>query len=487
MIQEEQCLLDIKTLDDIVYGEYKSKLIGNTEISDESKLPYDILLERKYFKNLIVGKGKFDKKENLLQSPIPIYIQNIQKIIASKINSVYNWANSFSKEQEDLHQANRNSNINGLRNDSVIKLMKWHPQYKYLAVVNSNDVVYIYNFTSLDQQGVVGSANIGKPISLCFEFQSGVKDLQWKLNYPLTLALASDNGIILWEIDLDDFESLLQNETNRQQQHEYNNRISNTSVINTTMKNGIMKLEPSRTTATVLSYPFFNASTISWSRDGLQIISGCDSYNYIAVWDVATKVPTFIPRHRGSFLLDCNYTGNLALSCCSKTKSFRIYKLSDWTYEGKEWKQISSHQSACWSPNGEYLCIASAEKMMFLQSEQNAMESVGELRYLEKTTPYHVTYHEKNGAIFNQTTVCGHIRKVLWSPDGQRLAVLFFKGTKTEKNESIIALYRVRTSPRFEVSPRGFLKNEGVVPIQNISFMPNYQKGSLLTVHSEYN
>ncbi|XP_048477110.1 aladin [Rhincodon typus] len=68
---------------------------------------------------------------------------------------------------------------------------------------------------------------------------------------------------------------------------------------------------------------------------------------------------------------------------------------------------------------------------------------------------------------------------MVWDPSGERLAVIT-KGDPCSR--PIIAVFKTRLRPIFELLPCGFVHGEGDSSPQFISFHPNFSKGALLTV-----
>jgi len=460
MIQESHCfeqyVHSIPTIDQCVYGEYKSKLESS---SDESKLPYDLQLERKNLIDIKILEEEPRKSESVLRTPNPTWIQTLQSNIYQTIDSINQ---VFTKKPVDAY------NVESLSNKKI-KHMAWHPQQRVLAVCNRNDIIYIYYFPHDDMYGM----NQVKPISLWFELQSNVKDLQWKPFYPFILAVASDNGVILWEIDITDLKISLKNVTTA------STTGSTSSILG--YSNQYHHHYSSKTCSTILNYPYFTPTTITWSSNGMLLACGSPTFSSILIWDIASRVPSFVPRHGGNSFLSWSKKSDNLLSCSASSGSggnsnFRIWNISNWNYNNQEWKVPSSYQTGAWSEQGDFLAVASTDKIYFVQCLHKAFDSgSGNLVYIEKTSSYKI--FQNNQDVF----VGGHIKKIAWSPDGQRLAVIFFLNRHSNDSDTLIALYRVKTSPKFSLTPRGFIKKRES-SANSISFVPNYSKGSLLSV-----
>ncbi|KAM9964515.1 hypothetical protein ACTFIW_004284 [Dictyostelium discoideum] len=453
MIEEHNCFEEFINTAAIgeqqVYGEYKSKLDSFT---DESKLPYELLLERKNLVELKISDEEYKKSESALKTPNPTLLQKFQINFYQTIESINQVFKPSSSNQSSSSSSSSNED-DSLQNKKI-KVMSWHPQHRLLAVCNKNDVIYIYYFPNQDMYGM---GNV-RPLTLWFELQSKVYDIQWKPFLPYTLAVACENGIILWEIDISDLKVELK-------------RTSPNYRIN-----------QSSTCANILNYPYFLSNTITWSSNGLQLACGSTNHSSILLWDVVSRVPTFIPRYNGNSLLVWSPKNDYLLSCGGKT--CRIFDISKWDYNNKEWPMLTNYQTGSWNGKGEYLAVASGDRIQFIQCINRAFESGGELMYVEKTSTYrlqNVGAIGGSGSSSGELFLGGHIKKIAWSPDSQRLAVIFYLNSKSRNNDTYCAIYKIKTYPKFSVTPRGFIRSKDQ-SIQSVSFVPNYKKGSLLSI-----
>ncbi|EGC32913.1 hypothetical protein DICPUDRAFT_56766, partial [Dictyostelium purpureum] len=425
--------------DQQVYGEFKSRI---EPFSDESKLPYELLLERKNLVDIKVDEQEFRGREETLKAPEPTQFQNAQLKLYQIVDTINE---CFRKKPDQLEapQSQLNDNSN-----KVIKCMSWHPQHRVLAVCNKNDVIYIYYFPNQDMYGM----NSVKPLTLWFELQSKVCDIQWKPFLPYTLAVATENGVVIWEIDISDLKP----------------ELKKLSIH--------YKVNQSKTCSNILNYPYYQPTTITWSSDGLQLACGSPKHPSILLWDVASRVPTFIPRHYGNNFLVWSPKNYYILSCGGEYS--RIYDGSNWSYNDKEWKMLSNYQTGAWSEKGEYLAVGSGDKIHFIQCINKAFDSGGETVYIERTSTYKVPQQNNlpsTSSSNNDLYLGGYIKKIAWSPDNQRLAVIFYLNSKSKTNDQYCAIYKVKTYPKFSVTPRGYIRSKDQ-PINSISFVPNYKK-----------
>ncbi|XP_041038451.1 aladin-like [Carcharodon carcharias] len=71
---------------------------------------------------------------------------------------------------------------------------------------------------------------------------------------------------------------------------------------------------------------------------------------------------------------------------------------------------------------------------------------------------------------------------MVWDPSGERLAVILKGDSCSPNSVPIIAVFKTRIRPVFELLPCGFVQGEINSSPQFISFHPNFPKGALLTV-----
>ncbi|XP_041095173.1 aladin-like [Polyodon spathula] len=88
------------------------------------------------------------------------------------------------------------------------------------------------------------------------------------------------------------------------------------------------------------------------------------------------------------------------------------------------------------------------------------------------------TFETSNG----ETSIGGEIQTLAWDPRGERLAVLLKGNPEKSDSRSIIAVFKTRTSPVFELVPCGFVQGEEGADPHLIHFHPHFEKGALLTV-----
>lgn len=79
-------------------------------------------------------------------------------------------------------------------------------------------------------------------------------------------------------------------------------------------------------------------------------------------------------------------------------------------------------------------------------------------------------------------SVGGEIQSLAWDPTGERLAVILKGDPQAANRPAIIAVFKTRTNPIFELLPCGFVQGEAGAEPRLMQFHPNFQLGALLTV-----
>lgn len=148
-----------------------------------------------------------------------------------------------------------------------------------------------------------------------------------------------------------------------------------------------------------------------------------------------------------------------------------------WTCE--RWPCIKGRcQSACWSPDGSRLLFSVQGEMVIyaltFTDSPGGPKAAAVVADLSETT-----FDSPNGDI----TIGGEVQSLAWDPRGERLAVLLKAGnTNTEGRPAVIAVFRTRSSPVFELLPCGFVHGEAGAEPRLMQFHPHFQHGALLTV-----
>uniref|UniRef100_A0A8C6UIG2 Achalasia, adrenocortical insufficiency, alacrimia n=1 Tax=Neogobius melanostomus TaxID=47308 RepID=A0A8C6UIG2_9GOBI len=310
--------------------------------------------------------------------------------------------------------------------DCVVRAFAWHPHTDKFAVALLDDSIKIYNPKSATTP------------TLKHRLQRNVAALQWKPLCASGLAVACQSCILVWHVDPCS-----------------------------------LSTRPSSGCAQVLSHPGHSPVTsISWSPSGSLLVSASPMDTAMMVWDVAAE--NCVPLQRvgggGVTLLSWSPDGSHVLAS-TPSALFRVWETRMWTCE--RWPCIKGRcQSGCWSPDGSRLLFSvQGESVIYALTFTHFGSSV--VADLSETT-----FNAQNGDI----VVGGEIQNLAWDPKGERLAVLLKGDPHAADRPPMIAVFRTRTSPIFELLPCGFVQGESGDEPRLIQFHPNFQQGALLTV-----
>ncbi|KAI2661045.1 Aladin [Labeo rohita] len=191
-----------------------------------------------------------------------------------------------------------------------------------------------------------------------------------------------------------------------------------------------LSTRPSSGCAQVLSHPGHSPITsIVWSPTGSLLVSASPVDTSMMVWDVAAE------------------------SC------------------------VPLQRSACWSPDGGCLLLSiQGERVIYaltfsdLTGGPKAATVVADLS--------ETTFPGPDGDL----TVGGEVCSLSWDPRGERLAVLLKGDSQAVSHPSVIAVFKTRSSPVFELLPCGLVMGEAGAEPRFMQFHPHFQHGALLTV-----
>ncbi|XP_057686403.1 aladin isoform X2 [Corythoichthys intestinalis] len=322
--------------------------------------------------------------------------------------------------------------------DCVVRAFAWHPHTDKFAVALLDDSIKIYNPKSATTP------------TLKHRLQRNVAAVQWKPLCASGLAVACQNGILVWHVDPCS-----------------------------------LSTRPSSGCAQVLSHPGHSPVTsIAWSPNGSLLASASPMDTEMMVWDVAAE--SCVPLQRvgggGVSFLSWSTDGShlLASTPCAV---FRVWETRMWTCE--RWPCDKGRcQSGCWSPDGSRLLFTvQGEPVIYAltftdtpglptgTSKGSRVASV--VADLSQTT-----FNTPDGDVM---TVGGEIQSLSWDPRGARLAVLL-KGDPQANRPAVIPVFKTRTKPIFELLPCGFVQGALGEEPRLLQFRPNFQQGALLTV-----
>uniref|UniRef100_A0A4W6F2L4 Achalasia, adrenocortical insufficiency, alacrimia n=1 Tax=Lates calcarifer TaxID=8187 RepID=A0A4W6F2L4_LATCA len=314
--------------------------------------------------------------------------------------------------------------------DCVVRAFSWHPHTDKFAVALLDDSIKIYNPKSATTP------------TLKHRLQRSVAAVQWKPLCASALAVACQNCLLVWHVDPCS-----------------------------------LSTRPSSGCAQVLSHPGHSPVTsIAWSPSGSLLVSASPVDTAVMVWDVAAE--SCVPLQRlgggGVTFLSWSPDGSHVLASTPSTL-FRVWETRMWTCE--RWPCVKGRcQSGCWSPDGSRLLFTvQGETVIYALTFTDAPGS----------RLYSVFIHASGDELIMldlSASVGGEIQSLSWDPRGERLAVLLKGDPQAVDRPAIIAVFKTRTNPIFELLPCGFVQGEPGAEPRLMQFHPNFQHGALLTV-----
>uniref|UniRef100_A0A665VS60 Aladin seven-bladed propeller domain-containing protein n=1 Tax=Echeneis naucrates TaxID=173247 RepID=A0A665VS60_ECHNA len=312
--------------------------------------------------------------------------------------------------------------------DCVVRAFAWHPHTDKFAVALLDDSIKIYNPKSATTP------------TLKHRLQKGVAAVQWKPLCASALAVACQNCLLVWHVDPCS-----------------------------------LSTRPSSGCAQVLSRPGHSPVTsIAWSPSGSLLVSASPIDTAVIVWDVAAE--SCVPLQRlgggGITFLSWSPDGSYILAS-TPSALFRVWETRMWTCE--RWPCVKGRcQSGCWSPDGSRLLFTvQGETVIYALTFADSPESCFSPVAAVVADLSETTFNTPDGDII----IGGEIQCLAWDPRGERLAVLIQAG-----RPAIIAVFKTRTNPIFELLPCGFVQGEAGSEPRLMQFHPNFQHGALLTV-----
>ncbi|XP_053312167.1 aladin [Spea bombifrons] len=318
-----------------------------------------------------------------------------------------------------------------------LRAFAWHPHTNKFALALLDDSIRVY--TS-------GSHTVP---TLKHRLQKDVASMAWKPLCASILAVACQSCVLVWHVDP-------------------------TSL----------STRPSSGCAQVLSHPGHSPVTsVCWSPSGKILLSASPVDTTMLVWDVATE--SCVPLQRvgggGVTFLSWSPDGSKVLAA-TPSSVFRVWETQMWTCE--RWPTLQGRcQTGCWSPDGSRLLFAVKGEsviysLLFSVSDGQTQGCVGGSQSANVVADISETVFEtENGEI----SIGGEIQSMAWDPSGERLAVILKGNPENESSQTVIAVFRTRNSPVFELLPCGFINgNDGDTP-QLVQFNQCFKKGALLT------
>ncbi|XP_037267949.1 aladin isoform X2 [Falco rusticolus] len=320
----------------------------------------------------------------------------------------------------------------------TVRAFAWHPHTSKFAVALLDDSVRVYN------------SNSATIPSLKHRLQRNVAAVAWKPLCASILAVACQSCVLVWHLDP-------------------------TSL----------STRPSSGCAQVLSYPGHSPVTsLAWAPSGDLLLSASPVDTAMLVWDVSTENCVQLQWFGGGGVtyLAWSPDGSKVLAA-TPSAVFRVWEAQMWTCE--RWPTIKGRcQTGCWSPDGSRLLftvlgesviysLSFSEYRGEMQGQVGGSKTASIVADLSETT-FETLYGEER--------IGGDVHSMVWDPTGERLAVIIRGNPDAPGSQTVIAVFRTRNSPVFELLPCGFLRGERGAQPQLIAFHPCFQKGALLTV-----
>ncbi|KAM6307956.1 LOW QUALITY PROTEIN: aladin [Podargus strigoides] len=319
-----------------------------------------------------------------------------------------------------------------------IRAFAWHPHTSKFAVALLDDSIRVYN------------SNSATVPSLKHRLQRNVAAVAWKPLCASILAVACQSCVLVWHLDP-------------------------TSL----------STRPSSGCAQVLSYPGHSPVTsLAWAPSGDLLLSASPVDAAVLVWDVSTENCVQLQWFGGGGVtyLAWSPDGSKVLAA-TPSAVFRVWEAQMWTCE--RWPTIKGRcQTGCWSPDGSRLLftvlgesviysLSFSEYRGEMQGQVGGSKTASIVADLSETT-FETLYGEER--------IGGEVHSMAWDPTGERLAVIIRGHQEAPGSQTVIAVFRTRNSPVFELLPCGFLRGEHDAQPQLIAFHPCFTKGALLTV-----
>ncbi|KAK2511077.1 Aaas [Columba guinea] len=318
----------------------------------------------------------------------------------------------------------------------TIRAFAWHPHTSKFAAALLDDSIRVYN-----------SSSVTVP-SLKHRLQRNVAAVAWKPLCASILAVACQSCVLLWHLDP-------------------------TSL----------STRPSSGCAQVLSYPGHSPVTsLAWAPGGQLLLSASPADTAMLVWDVSTESCVQLPWFGGGGVTYLSWSpdGSKVLAA---TPSAVVWEAQTWTCE--RWPTITGRcQTGCWSPDGSRLLFSVLGEsviysLSFSEPRGEMQGQVGGSKTASVVADLSETTFE---TLYGEERIGGEIHSMAWDPTGERLAVIVRGQRDAPGSQTLIAVFRTRNSPVFELLPCGFLRGERDAQPQLVAFQPCFGKGALLTV-----
>ncbi|XP_026723054.1 aladin isoform X1 [Athene cunicularia] len=227
-----------------------------------------------------------------------------------------------------------------------------------------------------------------------------------------------------------------------------------------------LSTRPSSGCAQVLSYPGHSPVTsLAWAPSGELLLSASPVDTTMLVWDVSTENCVQLQWFGGGGVtyLAWSPDGSKVLAA-TPSAVFRVWEAQMWTCEW--WPTMKGRcQTGCWSPDGSRLLftvlgesviysLSFSEYRGEMQGQVGGSKTASIVADLSETT-FETLYGEER--------VGGEAHSMVWDPTGERLAVIIRGHADAPGSQTVIAVFRTRNSPVFELLPWWVALGSGLV------------------------
>ncbi|XP_047911968.2 aladin isoform X3 [Anser cygnoides] len=217
-----------------------------------------------------------------------------------------------------------------------------------------------------------------------------------------------------------------------------------------------LSTRPSSGCAQVLSYPGHSPVTsLAWAPSGGLLLSASPVDTAMLVWDVSTENCVQLQWFGGGGVtfLAWSPDGSKVLAA-TPSAVFRVWEAQMWTCE--RWPTIKGRcQTGCWSPDGSRLLftvlgesviysLSFSEYRGEMQGQVGGSKTASIVADLSETT-FETLYGEER--------IGGEVHSMVWDPTGERLAAIIRGNPDSPGSQTVVAVFRTRNSPVFELLP----------------------------------
>ncbi|XP_050309665.1 aladin-like [Anthonomus grandis grandis] len=311
--------------------------------------------------------------------------------------------------------------------NSTIRFVAWHPNCTKIALVTCDDGVRIFS-----------SDSNYSPLLRCKQ-QRNITCVAWRPLSHTEIAVAHEDGIIIWNIDP-------------------NSLVSRPSVSNAII---LQRIEH----RPVMS--------IAWSPNGDRLVSVAACDRKILVWDPELDRTSSLKRPGGfgQVLVKWSPTGDKIFTCTDGIV-FRVWDYRNW--ECERWTVPSGRvQSACWSNCGTTLLFATnVDTMIYgvIVKSGTVFANNADSSSNQALPIFDVSKRDLEGVM-----VGGLVQCMETDPKGKHLAIMF-------KDTSTIAVFGIIRQPTLRLIPGSLIMGLAEEKPSSISFQQNFTEGACLTI-----